>query len=260
MLGKYAFRLRQGPATIARASFNDLPFFKDVSTAWRTTADNADHLLVPGENTMTLDLWDGPPSPDSPTIKGPVELTVLRCEGEEVIELISWPTFAIQAGQDPMALEMPFTWTVKFTLPDDHLKPAYAANPPEEIPREGTPELHAAVAAMHDALARQDARAFVSSFRIKLEDFGRFYGNPREASEGMLIGAYEARFSKKYDVAPLEPELLVFESRADKRAAYVTRKDGKPVLSARREEGEDIQSFDLDPIFIRRDQTWTLLR
>lgn len=260
MLGKYAFRLRQGPATIARASFNDLPFFREGSLAYRTTADNADHLLVPGENTMTLEIWDGPPSPDAPTIKGPVELSVLRCEGEELIEVIAWPAFAITAGQDPMALEMPFTWTVKFTLPDDHPRSAYDANPGEDVPPEGTPELHAALAKLHDALARQDARAFVDSFRVKLDDFGRFYGNPQEASESVLVRAYEARFAKKFDVAPLEPSELVFESRSKRRAVYVRRKDGRPVLSARREEGEDIQSFDLDPIFIRRDQIWTLLR
>ena len=260
MLGKYAFRLRQGPATIARASFNDLPFFRDASTAWRNTADNADHLLVPGENTMTLEVWRGPASPEAPGIEGPVELSALKCEDESAMSLVSWPAFAIDAGEDPMKLTMPFSWTTHFLVPDDHPKPAYASNPPEEVPRDGTPELHEAVRAMHDALARQDARAFVASFRLKLEDYARFYDSPPEASEAMLVRAYEARFTKRYDVAPLEPDTLVFESRAKKRAVYVTRKDGRPVFSARREEGEDVSSFDLDPIFIRRDKTWTLLR
>ena len=131
MLGKYAFRMRQGPATVARAAFNDLPFFREASSEFRNTLNNADHLLVPGENTMTLDVWDGPPSPESPTIKGPVVLLALDGDDLEggIMTGISWPAEAIEAGQDPDALQMPFSMTVQFLVPDDHPPPIYADNP-----------------------------------------------------------------------------------------------------------------------------------
>jgi hypothetical protein len=255
---RYAYRLRQGPKTIARASLNDLPFVRDPSAAFRDTVRPCDHLLVPGENVLLLEVWDGPPSVDSPLLRGPVDLTIHEVETEKTLTRIAWPALAFAAGQTDATLVMPFVFAAKFAIPEEHPKPIYESNPSERIPEEGTPDLHAAVERLHDALAGRNASAFVGEFSLKLSEQRRFHGDSPELDEKNLIAAYERRFADPLDVRAIDPRDLRFEPRSNGRVAYVTRRDGTPVYSARG-VADPGQSFELDPLFVRHDQRWTLL-
>ncbi len=255
---RYAFRLRQGPKTIARASLNDLPFFRAPSSAFQDTARACDHLLVPGENVLALELWDGPPSPDSPEHRGPVHLTVEVVETEEKLAQIAWPALALAAGQKNEELALPWAHAVRFTIPEEHPRAFYEGRPAERIPAEGTPDLRGAVRRIHDALSARNARAFVGEFQLKLEEQRRFYGDSPELDKEGLVGAYERRFADALAVEPIGDEDLTFEARAGGRVAYVTRRDGRPVLSARG-VADPGQSFELDPLLVREGPKWSLL-
>lgn len=255
---RYAYRLRQGPKTVARVSLNDLPFVRDASSAFRDTVRPCDHLLVPGENVLTVEVWDGPPSPDSPMHRGPVDVTVHEVATERALTRIAWPALALAAGQTDDNLVMPFVFSTKFAVPEEHPRPYYDAHPREVIPEEGTPDLVEAVRRLHDALASRNARAFVGEFSLKLDEQRRFYGDSPDFDSKGLVAAYERRFSDPLSVRPVDPKDLRFEARANGRVAYVTRRDGTPTISARGVTDPG-QSFDLDPLFVRHDQRWTLL-
>lgn len=254
----YACRLRQGPKTIARVTLNDLPFVRDPSSAFRDTARPCSHFLVPGENWLTLEVWDGPVSPDSPQLQGPVDVMIQEIETEKTLARIAWPAFAINAGQKLEALEMPFYFTTKFELPEEHPKPRYDGLPNESIPEEGTADLLDAVARLRESLASRNAKAFVGENALKLDEQRRFYGDSRDFDPSGLVAAYERRFQDPLAVQPVEPAELRFEGRAKNRVAYVTRKDGRPTISARGVLDPG-QSYELDPLFVRHDGRWTLL-
>jgi hypothetical protein len=254
----YACRLRQGPKTIARVTLNDLPFVRDPSAAFRDTARPCSHFLVPGENWLTLEVWEGPPSPDSPLHQGPVDVMIQEIETERTLARIAWPAFAISAGQKLEALEMPFVYTTKFEVPEEHPKPRYDGLPKEAIPEEGTVDLLDAVARLRESLASRNAKAFVGENALKLEEQRRYYGDSRDFDADGLVAAYERRFQDPLDVQSVEPDELRFEGRAKNRVAYVTRKDGRPTISARGVLDPG-QSYELDPLFVRHDGRWTLL-
>jgi hypothetical protein len=253
----YAYRLRQGPKTLVRICFNDLPVVRQPSRGSKDDLRPADHLLVPGKNTMRLEIWDGPPSPDSPGIRGIVELTLHEIESERMLGQIFWPHVAVELGL-PEDKHLPFRHEIELDIPETHPPPVYAGSPREEIPPTGTPAQREAVARLHDALVRQDARAFVDQNALKLAENKRFFGATASNDEAAIRSAYEARFAKKLVVAPLDEGLLRFEPRSEGRVCYVTRTDGLPVLRAE-VAGEPGQFFAADPVFVRDRGDWTLL-
>jgi hypothetical protein len=253
----YAFRLRQGPKTLVRISFNDLPVVRQPSRGSKDDLRPANHLLVPGKNTMRLEVWPGPPSPDSPSIQGIVDLGLYEIESERLLAQILWPQAAVERGLPPDE-HLPFRHEVEFEIDETHPPPVYAEFPAEDVPPGGTPALREAVAKLHEALVRQDARAFLQAHALKLAENKRYNGATPNNDANTLAAAYEARFAKKLDVAPLDEGLLRFEPRAQGRACYVTRTDGLPVLRAE-VAGEPGQFFNADPVFVKDRGDWTLL-
>lgn len=254
---RYGFRVRQGPKTIARVSFNDLPAFREASRDFRDTGRAADHLLVPGENVMRLEVWEGPPSLDSPEVQGIVDVTISDAETETALARIAWPALAMSMGQTHGQLEFPFSHTERFEIPLDHPKPIYDEQPPEIIPERGTPDLRAALERLHGTLDKQDARGFVSESRLKLDENRRFYGASDDNAPEGVTRAYEGRFSRKLRVEPLDDELIRFESRAKGRVAYATRTDGRPVIHAE-VVADPGQAFSSNPLFVKQAGVWTL--
>lgn len=253
----YAFRLRQGPKTLVRISFNDLPVMRQPSRDAKDDLRPASHLLVPGKNTMRLEVWEGPPSLDSPSIQGIVDLALYEIESERLLGQIVWPDAAIARGL-PADEHLPFRGEVELEIDAAHPAPVYADAPREEVPATGTPAQREALARIHDALVRQDARAFLAENRLKLSENKRYNGATAHNDEASLTRAYEARFARKLHVAPLDDKLLRFEPRADSRACYVTRSDGVPVLHAE-VVGDPGLSFSADPVFVKTEGVWTLL-
>jgi len=259
---RYAYRLRQGPATLVRASFNDLPFYREPSHSFADTTARADHLLVPGENTMAIEVWPGPKSPDSPLLLGPIGLGIYELgatsDDPEPIALIRWPDVAIDRKDDKRPEDLPFAFSMRFKMPEDLLRPYHLDLRPETIPEDGTPDLRDAVRRLHDALSKQQPRLFVDEMRFQFEEERRYYPSDSQLSIGSVLPAVEGQFSKKMRVEPLPPEQLRFESRAEGRVALATRRDGKPVIWA---EGIDEQGhMNFDPLFVRKDGMWTLYR
>lgn len=259
---RYAYRLRQGPRTIVRATFNDLPFYREPSHSFADTAARCDHLLQPGKNTMSVEVWEGPESPDSPELLGPVRLSlhelVMPIDEEQYIARILWPEDAAARKDDKKPEELPWGLTVQFEMPEDHPRPYYMDLRPEEIPEQGTPDLREAVRRIHDALMQQQPRLFVDEMRLDFEEQRRYYPTDARLSIGSVLPDVEAQFKKRMQVEPLPPEQLRFESRAGGRVALAMRRDGLPVLWA---QGIDEQGhMNIDPMFVRKDGMWTLYR
>lgn len=253
----YAFRLRQGPRTLVRVSFNDLPVMRQPSRDGKDDLRPASHLLVPGKNTMRLEVWEGPPSEDSPSIQGIVDLALYEIESEQCLAQILWPQAAIERGLAESE-RMPFRHEVELEIPATHPPPVYAEAAREEVPPNGTPGQREAVQRLHEALVREDASAFLSENRLKLAENRRYYGATPGNDDEAIRRSYAARFARRLAVEPLDDKVMRFEPRADSRACYVTRTDGKPVLHAAI-VGEPALSFSSDPVFVKNEGVWTLL-
>lgn len=252
---RYAFRVRQGPKTLVRVSFNDLPVFREASRDFKDTARPADHLLVPGSNQLRLEVWLGPESLDTPEIQGIADVAVFEVETEKVLARIVWPEAAEAQGLPEIA---PFRGEASFAIDEHHPAPAYAEALREEVPEAGTPPQREALARLHDSLVRQDSAAFMTENAFKLDENKRYYGATPDNDRNALTRAFERRFARKLEVAPLDDKQIRFEPRAESRVVFVSRRDGRPVIHATT-VGDPGQSFALDPLFVKQAGVWTLL-
>lgn len=245
----YFYRIAHGPWTRLRVHMNDVPFYRrDPQEYAITFTDGANHLLVPGENALTLEILEAPPH-----VTVIVEITIDNNHESPVLR-IDWP---MMEEAVPEARALPFTITARFTARGTSYRPAYLDAPPSHFWPEGTPEQHEVVRDFHAVMARGDTSGFVEAVGLKSEEYLRAYGgDPTCGKEAAREEAAEA-FAKGVEVRPLRMDDLVFEQRADGRVAYVTRRDGGKAVEAVAGDG---QRFATDLWLTRHNGAWRIFR
>ncbi len=244
---QYFCRIVHGNHTRIRVLMNDIPFYKRGPTEYTVTyTDGANHLLLPGDNVITLELYEAPDN-----IHVIVEVTIDNDHERPVVRL-DWPT--IVGGLPPV---LPFVISFPFRTTGLSYQPAYLRAPPASFGREGTPELRQAVTDFHGAVARNDADAFARLVELKsVEGQAAYEGSPSYAIGDARREAAEY-FSEHALARPLDFDELVFEPRAEGRVAYVTRVDWGPAVEARTRKG---RGFGTDLWLTRHDGAWKIFR
>lgn len=253
----YYYIVRQMPGLALRLSLNDVPFYRRAVTYNLATNGPVNHALVRGENTVLMEFFSAPENPDTPGARVVLDFEVLEEKDDVKIHESKWPY--LLEKYKPEDRKLPFVHRDKFNLDADLPPPIWESAPRDAFPPEGTPEQLDAVYELWDAYRRQDVGAFLSATEIKLAEHQKYYGAMPELAPAEAARTYGAKLKEPWDVAPFVAEDLVFESWADNRVAYVTRKDGGHALLATHKT-DPKQRWRADLYLTRVDGRWRIFR
>jgi hypothetical protein len=257
----YLLRMHQGTGVAVRALLNDLPFHRGDGQRNITVSAPANHLLLPGENVLTLEIYKAPRPLDSLALEGPVTFTLMVHEdGTPIVHQVDWPT--VWADVPFKERTLPFVHVSRF-LADERLPhPIYWDSPPTKFDLRGLPGQHEAVREVYRSFLAGDADAFIELNHFKLEERQRFYPDTPELSTAFQREALARDFSHDWHVRPLDQENLeelVFESRAGGRVCSVTRLDGGSAIEAVAKD-DSRSAFATDLFLTLRDGRWRVFR
>lgn len=254
----YLFQVGHGTGVAARVLLNDLPMYTGAGQQNITVSGPANHLLLPGENTLTLELFPAPRPLDAPTIEGPVAFT-LRLDDAEgtIVHRVKWPDCWEALAEEHQVL--PFAHASRFVADELLARPVYWDVAPVDFPLEGTPDLHLAVMEYSHALARRDVDAFLEANALKLAERQRANPGHSELDRGVQRQKLQGYLGRDWQLRPARMEELVFERRAGGRVAYVTRKDGGHAVEAFAAD-DPSETFAVDLFLTRHEGRWRVFR
>lgn len=233
----------------ARAYLNDLPLHRGDGPGASSISGSADHLLVPGDNTLAVE--------------------VLQAEGGRTVTA---SVYGVDPHATPMKQDMLHAFS--FTAPapeqqawpfyhesrfhaDTTFEPVWLRAPPATFGPQGTPQMRAAVAELHAAVAAGDVDRFNELNALRLSEIER-------ASPGVTAASAETRravarqfFSYDLKAEPLDLDGLRFVPRAGGRIAHVTRVDGRQALLAVGQK-EPACRLAADLLLVQHDGAWRL--
>jgi hypothetical protein len=229
----YYYQITYGPRTRLRLLMNGVPFYRDVPKSVGVTHGGAaNHLMVPGENVLTLDVLE------ADTFFSIVAEITVDFDHKSPVVRVDWPE--IWKDLPAASQVVPFRHDARFRVTGVESEPAYLRAPKTEFGTEGTPELREAVWRYHDVTARGDTEAFLHEIELQLSEMNRAYDNHPAFAAGSVRSDMAERFDAGITARPLDFDELHFESFADGRVAYVTRVDGGPALQAASGNGQEM--------------------
>jgi hypothetical protein len=257
----YFFRMHQGTGVAVRSMLNDLPFYRGNGSRNMTVSGPANHLLLPGENTFTVEVYPAPRPAAASAIEGPVVFKLAIDSAEAtIVHRVEWPELWEALPADQRFL--PCIHTSRFHVDEAIAHPAYWDAPPARFGLAGLPAQHEAVREVFRAFHQQDGEAFFNANALKLEERQRAYPDNSDFATGLQRQKLDEQFGKKWDVRPVDQKdfnELVFESRCGGRVAYVTRADGGSAIEAVA-AGDPTEGFAADLFLTQRDGRWRVFR
>jgi hypothetical protein len=268
----YTLHLEEG--VLGRAWLNDLPLHKVPTHGPESTTGGANHMLVPGKNTLALEILRLPPPRVKPAPPEPgkpaspeVDMSPAGIKIYQVLEPNVEPITAtlVVDVEIPAALGLtqyeavtvPFYHEVEFELPVAVPEPVYWRAPVATFGCSGTPELQAAVTELHDAVKRGDVKRFLELITLRHEIFAAAFPGEPAASVERQRAAVERFFALKIAVKPLDLTKVHFEPRAGGRVAMASGWDDRPVLEAIAEEHPGL-ALRANILFTQIDGNWRI--
>ena len=222
------FQIKHSPGIVADVLINDVPFYRRVVDHNSSPAGPVNHLLLKGKNTVTVRLAE--PNADPFRVR-PFELCILRESDDKVLFRTRWPDFPA---------------------------PIWADAPLQSFPSEGTRELHEAVLELHTAYRMQDIDAFLKAMELKTSEFAKFYGQQPFLSPDVARETYGESLRQPWNLAPYDPTKVVFERRANGRAAYARGHEGGPALMALHKT-DPAQTWEASLLLARVGDRWRII-
>ena len=229
----YTYCVNHGPQNALRLLLNDIPFYRVLPERNNITRNTvADHLLVPGENTFAWEILQADPRN---TASFDIQLEYDR---ENHLFEWGWPKCYDDV---PFVMEYPQRYETTFQMPDFKFRSAFLDAPPEPFPDSGNPSQHLAIRKFLETLHKADADAFMDELSLKTQELQRAYPRSPFFDEQHLRSTFRERFSNGLQVRDVEMNELQFESRADGRVAYITRRDGGFPIEVFTPDGQGMQ-------------------
>lgn len=289
----YYLQMHQGTGVGVRAFLNDLPFYSGGGDENVTVTAPANHLLVPGENVLVLELFPAPKPASAPELVGVVRFALfidnagdqspaalghaVDSTGRAAVHKVAWPEEweEVQAQKKkaadallpegeldltpPPDPPLPYLHVSRFRVDDRNPRPVYLDSPPADFGPEGTPEQHEAVRRVYRAFQSGDADAFLSEHALKLSERQRAYPDNNAFALANQRIEVAGHFNHTWQVRPTEMKELYFDRRADGRVAHVTRIGDGYALEARSDDPED-NYFATDLFLTQHDGAWRVFR
>jgi hypothetical protein len=248
-------KVHHGTGVAVRVFLNDVLFYRHVGDQNWTISGPSNHLFVPGENVIRVEVLPTKVPAHSPGIRGPVEAKVmLDDEANVAVAMVRWEWS--NPNKEP---PLPTASFAAFHPAGDISEPAYLKAPKERFGPEGSPELRDAVRRLHEAFVRQDGATYTEMNSAKIESYERAYPDNPKVSGASLRAKVASMMKMAWIVQPLDLDALVFENQADGRVAYVRRADGGKALQAVAAEKGDPRMnvrFATDVWLTRVDGAW----
>ncbi len=250
------------PDVLLHAYLNDLPIFRGLHHGPETRQGGANHLLVPGENTLTLEVLRAPRPRSTGAAPGePIRFVIFTAadpvHAPKDVTIIHEVRFSEIIEKMPEAEYEPYHYTARFELGVPVNPPLYLSSPTTAIDCGGTPELHQVIADLHAALAASDIDQFLDLCSLRNEEYAFAYEG-LGPTVGSLRDVAREFFAFGPIVEPLDPQSLHFESRAFGRVVCVSRADGRAAIEARTRD-DDAAVLRVDPWLTRRDGVWRII-
>ncbi len=257
----YLLRMYQGTGVAVRALLDDLPFHRGDGQRNVTVSAPANHLLLPGENVLTLEIYKAPRPVEALALEGPVTFTLMVQEGDTpIVHQVDWPSIYAEVPFEERTL--PFVHSSRFLVDDRLPHPIYRDSPPLRFDLQGLPEQRDAVRDFYRTFQERDVDAFLELNRYKIGERQRFYPDNPAYSVAAQRAQLVQDFGHEWHVRPLDQvnlEELMFESRAGGRVAYVTRADGGCAIEA--VAADDSRGAFANDLFLTlRDGRWRVFR
>lgn len=245
MGARYYFNIRHGLTVNAAVRVNGFTLHHGSTGSQDGIAGPLDHLLLPGENRLEVEIRAADPTHGSAHFYG----GALANEGDVPLAELSWPEDF--PALPPPAPPFPTLQARPFLVPADHPKPLFTDAPAERVPLEGTDELWAKVRELHGAFERGDAGAVQQLYATRAAEAHKFYalddttpaGAARMIAEGM---------TGPYDMLPLYGGQVVFMECAGGRAVQLLRLDGRPAIAGRCRTNPR-QGYLSNPVLVRHE-------
>lgn len=247
------FQIKHSPGIVADVLINDVPFYRRVVDHNSSPAGPVNHLLLKGKNTVTVRLAE--PNADPFRVR-PFELCILRESDDKVLFRTRWPDFAADYPKDEQKL--PIVHETWFDFDEETPAPIWADAPLQSFPSEGTRELHEVVLELHTAYRMQDIDAFLKAMELKTSEFAKFYGQQPFLSPDVARETYGESLRQPWNLAPYDPTKVVFERRANGRAAYARGHEGGPALMALHKT-DPAQTWEASLLLARVGDRWRII-
>ncbi|MEO5728514.1 MAG: hypothetical protein ABI134_17410, partial [Byssovorax sp.] len=211
------YKLHHGTGVALRIFVNDILLYRHSGRDNWTFTGPANHLFVPGENTLRVELFPTIAPAHAPKLRGPVEVRIMADAPKDVI--IAEYDFSWWDAQNEPPL--PTVGASVFRPDGDIPEPAWQSAPRERFGPEGTPELRAAAQALHEAFAKRDVDAYFEAHRVRLEQWQRAYPESPAYDPSLQRARLADAMKIDWVMPPFDADALVFEPQADGRVAYV---------------------------------------
>ncbi|MEP7120266.1 MAG: hypothetical protein ABJE95_05110 [Byssovorax sp.] len=260
---RYTFSLAHGPLLTVRATLGDLPFYRGRAGEPAALTGPANHLLVPGENVLTLAIEAPSVAAAAALLSAPPHLSfVLRVDDDADTLVHSVSAAELWAELPPEQRKAPWKHVSRFHADTRLVRPACAESPRARFNRDGTPEQKEAVREIYRAFESGDAQLFLRAIKLELEERQRAYPGVAELSAPRRREKIAARFAKKWRIRPVDLRSLKelsFESRLEGRVAFVTRRDGGAAIEAVA-AGDASNRVEMDLLLMRKGSAWRVFR
>lgn len=250
---RYLYRMKHGVGLAVDLRLNDVPFYRRVSEYSESPAGTASHLLVEGENVLSL--WMGEIE-KVPWLVRSFEFLILRDGSEEPIFRLTWPEFAEEQPEGER--DLPIKHEARFVFAEPTPKALWVEAPVENVPPEGTESLHDALRELHAAYASGDVDAFLKVMEHKTAEMTKFYGPIPDLAPAAAKEYYGEKLAQPWKLEPYDPKKVVFERCANGRAAYARNLEGGPALFAQHEHDPG-ETWQANPLFARVDGRWRVI-
>jgi hypothetical protein len=253
----------------AQIYLNDLPLFSAPMLGPYSQSHRINHLLVPGKNTLAFEVHGAPafvppgprkepaeasapptPPPTASADGEPPRHPLAMGKGESMQFALSrlvdasvtpmaidvlhrWIFPAVTQDLPPERQRVPCYWETSFELGYPVFERAFVHAPYARFDCRGSPELHRAVADVHEAFVSGDVERLIELMSLDEQENELCYGAEPGTTVADQRKAHEQWFARGIAMDPLEPAKLHFASRRAGQVAHVTRVDGRPVLSGR---------------------------
>jgi hypothetical protein len=244
-------------------SLNDLPLSHVCVVGSYTVNGGINERLVPGENTITIQVEhtasrnDGPEHHGLGTRELRFVLFKAGATDDEVSVLAEWrlPELFDRVPEERRSL--PFHWHERFRLDEDLYRSDVFEKPPSEVPCEGTEALRSVVREIYDVTASGDGQLVRELYRYRAREYDRaFAGHMSRSLLGQLDGSDVD--TSELVLEPLREGELHYRPRAGGRVVEVTRVGGDPVFRVHRKGDPDEGAATDHLLLVEHEGRWRL--
>jgi hypothetical protein len=259
---------------------NDIPVIRRGDAIGTIHTEPVNHLLIDGNNRISMVLRPGPTPSESLSGKGGIR-DFGSLEGKASMRLARYPRGAVAGGPDgvelmridwPLSPEQlkkiledkplplfPLNLTVFHDLGQLYGKWRWQSAAPSRLDRRDRDEILELLTKIHTSLAAGDPEPFIEASQVRFQEISRSYEKPpaMKVAQFRQLLAAESR-EKWWGMQPLTPDLIDLRPVAEGKVVDCVNKDWLPTLRSKQGPDGAIDYFNM--MVCKLDNRWQIVR